>query len=48
MQQAEFVKALTDSFAYCDGGVITVYLRTKAIVPPSTERGMGMRGRGGR
>jgi hypothetical protein len=27
-------------------GVITVYLRTKALVPPSTER--GMRGRGGR
>jgi uncharacterized damage-inducible protein DinB len=83
--KAEFVKALADSFAYCDGafssltdenalqlvkqgqnqvaraavlsnliahdseeyGVITVYLRTKALVPPSTERGMGMRGRGG-
>ena len=84
--KAEFVKALADSFAYCDPaftsltnenalqlvtqgqnqiaraavlsnliahdneeyGVIAVYLRTKALVPPSTERGMGMRGRGGR
>jgi hypothetical protein len=25
-------------------GILTVYLRTKSIVPPSTER--GMRGRG--
>lgn len=29
-------------------GVITVYLRTKAIVPPSTERSMRGRGMGGR
>ena len=80
----EFVKALADSFAYCDGavaaltdenalqmvkqgpnqiaraavvanliahdneeyGVVGVYLRTKSMVPPSTER--MMRGRGGR
>jgi hypothetical protein len=78
----EIVKALSDSFAFCDPafasltdqsavelvqqgqnqvargsvlanliahsneeyGIITVYLRTKNIVPPSTER--GMRGRG--
>jgi uncharacterized damage-inducible protein DinB len=80
--KAEFVKALADSFAYCDAafaaltdqnalefvkqgqnevtraglltnilthdneeyGVITLYIRTKGAVPPSTER--SMRGRG--
>jgi hypothetical protein len=82
--KAEFVKALADSFAYCDAafaaltdanvlefvkqgqnevtragllgnilthdneeyGVITVYIRTKAMVPPSTERSMRGRGMG--
>ena len=82
--KAEFVKALADSFAYCDPvfaaltdetalqlvkqgqnevargsvlsnlishdneeyGIITVYLRTKDLVPPSTER--AQRGRAGR
>ena len=29
-------------------GILTVYLRTKGIVPPSTERGMRGRGAGGR
>jgi len=28
-------------------GILTVYLRTKGIVPPSTERGMRGRGAGG-
>ena len=80
--RAEIIKALADSFAFCDPvfanltdqsavelvrqganevsragvltnllvhgnleyGVLTVYLRTKGMVPPSTER--GMRGRG--
>jgi hypothetical protein len=80
--RAEIIKALADSFAYCDPvfaaltdqsalelvrqgmnevargavlsnliahsneeyGIITVYLRLKNLVPPSTER--GMRGRG--
>ena len=80
----EIVKALSDSFAFCDPafasltdqsavelvqqgqnqvargsvlanliahsneeyGIITVYLRTKNIVPPSTERGMRGRGAG--
>jgi hypothetical protein len=80
--KADIVKALADSFAFCDPafasltdqtavefvrqgmndvargsvlanllvhgnleyGVLTVYLRTKGMVPPSTER--GMRGRG--
>jgi hypothetical protein len=80
----EIIKALADSFAYCDPvfasltdqsalelvhqgqnevargsvlanllthgneeyGILTVYIRTKGMVPPSTER--GMRGRGGR
>jgi uncharacterized damage-inducible protein DinB len=84
--KAEFVKALADSFAYCDAafaaltdanvldpmkqgqnevtraglltnilthdneeyGVVTVYIRTKAMVPPSTERSMRGRGMGGR
>jgi uncharacterized damage-inducible protein DinB len=84
--KAEFVKALADSFAYCDSafsaltdqnamefvkqgqnevtragllvnilthdneeyGVITVYIRTKSMVPPSTERSMRGRGMGGR
>ena len=85
--KAEFVKALADSFAYCDPvfasladesavqlvkqgqnevargsvltnliahdneeyGIITIYLRLKAQVPPSTERQMqGRGGRGGR
>ena len=82
--KADFVKALADSFAYCDAafsaltderavqlvkqgpnevarssvlanllghdneeyGIITVYLRLKTLVPPSTER--QMQGRGGR
>ena len=82
--KAEFVKALADSFAYCDPvlasltdesavqlvkqgqnevargsvltnliahdneeyGIVTIYLRLKAQVPPSTER--QMQGRGGR
>ena len=80
----EFIKALADSYAYCDAafgaltdanvleyvkqgqnevtragllnnilthdneeyGVITVYIRTKALVPPSTERAMRGRGMG--
>lgn len=80
--RADIIKALADSFAFCDPafekltdqtalelvrqgqnqvargqvlvgllthgqleyGILTVYLRTKGIVPPSTER--GMRGRG--
>jgi hypothetical protein len=80
--RADIIKALADSFAFCDPafekltdqtalelvrqgqnqvargqvlagvlthgnleyGILTVYLRTKSIVPPSTER--GMRGRG--
>jgi len=84
--KAEFVKALADSFAYCDAafaaltdetamqtvrqgqnevtraatlmnilthdneeyGVVTVYIRTKQMVPPSTERSMRGRGMGGR
>jgi uncharacterized damage-inducible protein DinB len=84
--KAEFVKALADSFAYCDPvfaaltdqsalefvtqgqnqiargallanviahdneeyGVVTVYIRTKNMVPPSTERSMRGRGMGGR
>lgn len=85
--KADFVKALADSFAYCDPvfssltdesavqlvkqgqnevargsvltnliahdneeyGIITIYLRLKAQVPPSTERQMqGRGGRGGR
>jgi site-specific DNA-adenine methylase len=84
--KAEIVKALADSFAYCDPvfasltdqsateyvkqgnneiargallanviahdneeyGVITVYIRTKNMVPPSTERSMRGRGMGGR
>ena len=84
--KAEFVKALADSFAYCDPvfaaltdqsavelvkqgqneiargavlanlvthsneeyGIITVYIRTKSMVPPSTERSMRGRGMGGR
>ena len=84
--KAEFVKALADSFAYCDSafaaltdqnalefvkqgqndvtragllanilthdneeyGVVTVYIRTKNMVPPSTERSMRGRGMGGR
>jgi uncharacterized damage-inducible protein DinB len=84
--KAEFVKALADSFAYCDSafaaltdqnalesvkqgqnevtragllanilthdneeyGVVTVYIRTKGSVPPSTERAMRGRGMGGR
>ena len=83
--KAEFVKALTDSFAYCDAafssltdesavqlvkqgqnevargsvlanliahdneeyGIITIYLRLKSQVPPSTERQMQGRGRRG-
>jgi hypothetical protein len=83
--RADIVKALADSFAYCDPvfaaltdqsalelvrqgqnqvargsvlanliahsneeyGVITVYLRTKNIVPPSTERAQRGRGMGG-
>jgi hypothetical protein len=83
--RADIVKALTDSFAYCDPvfaaltdqsalelvrqgpnqvargsvlanliahsneeyGVITVYLRTKNVVPPSTERAQRGRGMGG-
>jgi uncharacterized damage-inducible protein DinB len=82
--RAEIIKALADSFAFCDPafaaltdqsalelvrqgmnevargavlsnliahsneeyGIITVYLRTKGIVPPSTERGMRGRGAG--
>ena len=28
-------------------GILTVYLRTKGMVPPSTERGMRGRGRSG-
>jgi uncharacterized damage-inducible protein DinB len=82
--KAEFVKALADSYAYCDTafseltdasaaqlatqgrgqvakgailsnliahdneeyGIVTVYLRIKTMVPPSTER--AQRGRGGR
>jgi hypothetical protein len=84
--KAEIVKALADSFAYCDPvfaaltdqnamepvkqgqneiaraallanviahdneeyGVVTVYIRTKNMVPPSTERSMRGRGMGGR
>ena len=80
--RAEIIKALADSFAFCDPafanltdqsalelvrqgqneasrggilsnlivhgneeyGILTVYMRTKGMVPPSTER--GMRGRG--
>ena len=83
-EKADIVKALADSFAYCDPaiaaltdenalqmvkqgpnqvaraavvagliahsneeyGVVGVYLRTKSMVPPSTER--MQRGRGGR
>ena len=83
--RADIVKALADSFAYCDPvfaaltdqsalesvrqgqnqvargavlanlvahsneeyGVITVYLRTKNVVPPSTERAQRGRGMGG-
>jgi len=83
--RADIVKALADSFAYCDPvfaaltdqsalelvrqgqnqvargsvlanliahsneeyGVITVYLRTKNLVPPSTERAQRGRGMGG-
>ena len=83
--RADIVKALNDSFAYCDPvfavltdqsalelvhqgpnqvargavlanliahsneeyGVITVYLRTKNLVPPSTERAQRGRGMGG-
>jgi DinB family protein len=83
--RADIIKALNDSFAYCDPvfaaltdqsalemvrqgqnqvargavlsnlvahsneeyGVITVYLRTKNIVPPSTERAQRGRGMGG-
>jgi hypothetical protein len=83
--RADIVKALADSFAYCDPvfaaltdqsalelvrqgpnqiargavlanmlahsneeyGVITVYLRTKNLVPPSTERSQRGRGMGG-
>jgi hypothetical protein len=83
--RADIVKALADSFAYCDPvfaaltdqsalelvrqgpnqvargsvlanliahsneeyGVITVYLRTKSLVPPSTERAQRGRGMGG-
>lgn len=82
--RAEIIKALVDSFAFCDPafaaltdqsalelvrqgqnevargavlsnliahsneeyGIMTVYLRTKGIVPPSTERGMRGRGAG--
>lgn len=82
--KADIVKALADSFAFCDPafasltdqsalelvrqgqnetargavltnlivhgneeyGILTVYLRTKNIVPPSTERGMRGRGAG--
>jgi DinB superfamily len=82
--RADIIKALADSFAFCDPafaaltdqtalefvrqgqnevargsvltnlivhgneeyGIITVYLRTKNIVPPSTERGMRGRGAG--
>jgi uncharacterized damage-inducible protein DinB len=84
--KAEIVKALNDSFAFCDDayssltdqnasdmvkqgmneltrvallynnvvhdnemyGTAAVYLRAKGLVPPSTERAQGMRGRGGR
>lgn len=84
--RADIVKALADSFAYCDPvfaaltdqtavelvrqgqnqvargavlanliahsneeyGIITVYLRTKNLVPPSTERAQRGRGMGGR
>lgn len=84
--KADIVKALADSFAYCDPvfaaltdqsagefvkqgnneiargallanviahdneeyGVITVYIRTKNLVPPSTERAMRGRGMGGK
>jgi hypothetical protein len=83
--RADIVKALADSFAYCDPvfaaltdqsalelvrqgqnqvargsvlanliahsneeyGVVTVYLRTKSLVPPSTERAQRGRGMGG-
>ena len=83
--RADIIKALADSFAYCDPvfaaltdqsavelvrqgqnqvargavlanlvahsneeyGVITVYLRTKNLVPPSTERAQRGRGMGG-
>jgi uncharacterized damage-inducible protein DinB len=84
--KAEFVKALADSYAFCDGafssltdqnatqmvnmgrgkqaragllagliahdneeyGIITVYMRLKSMVPPSTADRPAMRGGGGR